>query len=211
MTTIREFRLDIGKRNVDDVLKIIKDWHLANIDKVPKIAIAFEIAKETKKPHFQGVVVTTLDTRRWSECLGAFKEWAPCAKAFAIVRNPASYLKYIKKDGDIRYFHGYTLEDIEEWGDWIDFSKKKKELTRREKFYQGFVDLCRNQNDWEVGRYKLRWVAEKLFEYIGKQTLPEQLPWLRGVVFSTQCVLIGTPDGKLSSKARDEWVERLLN
>lgn len=208
---IREIRLDVGDRDVDDVLKIIKDWHLANITNIPKIAIAFEIAKETKKPHFQGVLETSYIPKRFSECLSAFKSWAPGAKAFAVVRKPESYVKYIKKDGDIRYFYGYTERDIEDWGDWVTITKKQKDITRREKFYQGFVDLCRNQNDWEMGRYKLRWVAEKLFDYVGKQTLPEQLPWLRGVVFSTQCVLIGTVDGKLSSKARDEWVERLLN
>lgn len=203
--------MDVGSRGVDSVQQIIKDFFESNKDVFPKACVAFEVAEKTKKYHFQGVFISTLDRRRLSEKLSTFEGWGPNEKAFTLVKKPESYLKYIKKDGDIRYFHGFTEDDIESWGDWIEITKKEKDLTRREKFYQDFIQHCRNQNDWEMGRYKLHWVAEQLFDFLGKATLPEQVPWLKGVVFSTQCALVGRVDGKRSMVTRETWVDRLLS
>lgn len=208
--TYRSIRLDVGERGEEYVQKYISEWLIKNHSKIPKACIAFEISGEVKKPHFQGVLVTTETPKRFSDLISHFNSWGPNEKSFAICRKPESYLKYIKKDGDIRYYQGFTQEDIESWGDWIKITKEDKKVCHREQFYKDFLDFCRKNPECENRKYRLEWIARQLYTFLGKCPRSEQTAFCKGIIFSAQTVLLHGEESEDADKAIDRWIQSIL-
>lgn len=208
----RSIRLDVGERKPEDVQNILFSWLEANKGQIPKAAVALEHGSVTGKLHFQGVVTTTLNNKRFHDRLNAFESWAPNEKSFAIVKKPESYLKYIKKEGNIVYYHGFSQEDIESWGKWeIKATKAEAKLTSRETFYKEFLEFCRKDPRFDTGKYKLDWIGRQFFKYWGKSPKPELTNWIKGVVFSAQTALLHGEESEAADKAVDRWVDRILS
>lgn len=86
----------------------------------PKYIISYEIAKKTKKPHYQGIIFTTCKNETYKKRLEKlFPEWkgtrgGKCGlRSFAPVKED-SWEVYIVKDKDIRFRQGYSDFEIEE-------------------------------------------------------------------------------------------------
>lgn len=210
---VRTFRLDVGDRSEADVKDAISSWLTKNDDILEKYVIAHEYASETGKPHFQGIVYIK-EGVKWENKVVAFRLWKHHEKSFAIVKNEESYRKYIKKDGDIRYSKGITQGEMDSWGDWDTQTqtKKEKKESRRAEMYKAFLQHCREHDGFDVGYMDLRWVANRLLDFMGTQPLPEQVNWFKGMIFSAQASFlhgVEVRNGKILN-ARDAWVERVL-
>lgn len=210
----RTFRLDVGDRDEDEVQELIKRWLDHHNDKFEKYAIARETGDITGKIHYQGIIY--VDTKAHSvNVMKKFGKWKAHEKSFAPVKNLESYKKYVKKQGDMRYYKGFTDEEISSWGEWEEITKKEKKLSHRRDQYDRFIKYCMEDPSVEMGKYKMDWIAEKLYDFLGKEPLPEQTNWLRGIIFSSQPRLIEECksihyNAEKSELTKKRWIERIL-
>lgn len=207
---IRTFRLDVGQRTVEETSNRIKEFFDKYSEIIPKYVIALEVADITKKLHFQGLFWCD-KSAKMENAFRMFNSWAPSEKAFRPVKNLESYQKYIKKQGDIKLIKGITDDEIEKWGEWEAKALKERKESHRKEQYSRFITFLKSQPDIEIGKYKLEWVARKLFSFLGKEPLPEQTNWIRGMIFSSQTYLIYENDKDPKGEAAiNKWIDRIL-
>lgn len=110
-------RLDVIEDvSSEDTLKRIEDA----LCKYPRYMIYHEYAKETGKPHFQGIVWADEGHETYKKAMERlFPEWKGTRgckgqgkRSFAPTKT-SNYEIYITKDGDVRLCKGYSTEDIE--------------------------------------------------------------------------------------------------
>lgn len=206
---IRTFRLDVDNRGVEETQLVIQSFLDKYAELIPKYAIALEVADVTKKLHFQGLFWVD-KSAKMENALRMFNSWAPSQKAFKPVKKLESYQKYILKQGDMKLVKGISSDDMQQWGTWEEMTKKERKETHRQDQYKRFITFLQSHPKVETGKYRLEWITERMFEFLGKEPLPEQVTWLRGMIFSAQTKLIydlDTPQGK---KTLDIWVNKIL-
>lgn len=205
-------RLD--KLNDDDSDKL-KNF-LENYEDI-KYVVYYEISDKVKKPHYQGYI--ECDSDKYSDIKEPFLElFRPThtryQRSFTPARKVEDYMIYVSKDKNLQFQKGYTEEYIkdQESKSYKKTKKEKKEGHRKEQ-YARFIKYCLEDDKCESGKYLLRWIASKLFDFLGYEPKPELANWLKGMVISAQTKLIYKDirkDPILETSTKQQWIDRIL-
>lgn len=104
-----------------------------------------------------------------------------------------------------------VVEVVQEGGEVIKVTTKKyKQESYRVKVYKEFIEFLRSHKDVDHGKYKLAWIARQFFGFMGIQPKPELTNWIRGTIFSAQCVLLNGDVSDEAEKSIDRWIDQIL-
>lgn len=169
-----------------------------------------EIAVETKKVHYQGVIeVDTKDAEwhreRWCRL---FKDYPKGKKSSAIMKK-FNYETYITKDKDKVCVKGYTPEFIKSLE---DASYSKEEKTKRDYFDRFKSWIWNYDHKTEYWKYDYYYIAEKLIEFFGveKQEV-KNFQFYRSLVFNVQAHFLNNDDSQKAKETRRSMAGRILD
>lgn len=219
-------RIDVPHRRLDDkhceysdtdvqsTISVVNEW----IDQefIVSSLVSFEVADKTGKPHLQGYFGVDPRIYDYQKIKNMWRD-AKYLKRFKMgtersctSMNKESYKSYILKQKDIRIRKNISDKELEEIPQWEELTQKEKKESHRRLFYSSFLKYCQESDQFETYYCSMRWVAGKLVDFMGTQPLPEQIPWMKGVIFSAQSAFIRGKDDVKALKAREELIDRLL-
>lgn len=233
-----QFRQDVKHEQVDEktyrwdecdvmVTQAAVKAYIESKPYIKKALIAYETESaegNPTKPHFQGFVAidySCVDEKnpyqavrnhvRDCEFLRTLPLHRGSGYAFTVM-NKVTYMSYIKKGGDVRIMHNYTIEEVDAIPEWIQYkvSKEEKKISRREQFSRDFIKYVKTHKKYDPSYISEDLIADCLIDFMGTRTLPEMVPWLKSVIFHTMTVLIVADKTANKNQIRNRLKQQLL-
>lgn len=169
-----------------------------------------EVASETQKVHYQGVVEidekdVSWHKERWSR---VFKDYPKGKKSTALMKK-LNYEVYITKDKDRVCVKGYTEDFIKACE---EASYSKEERTKKDYFDRFKYYLWNYDHKTETWKYDYYYIAERLIEFFGieKQEV-KNFQFYRSLVFNVQAHFLVDDQSTKAKETRRSMAGRILD